>query len=196
MLDAKVYLNVEYVPLVHLSQSLVNRIYTYDHYSHSIDMKKLKATDTGSMADIAFLLLVFFLVTTQINQDYGITTNLAKAAPKNDSTVSVNTHIYVNRQGKYLVNGEEKEKGKLVENIQEELDSRQHIKNVITINTDRNVGYDDFIYALNAGKKATNLFYQKKAMKEWNTAYKNLSSDRKIQLKKRHPIVLVENEND
>ena len=196
MLGAKVYLNVEYVPLVHLSQSLVNRIYVYGLHLHSIGMKKLKATDTGSMADIAFLLLVFFLVTTQINQDYGITTNLAKAAPKNDSIISVNTRIYVNSQGKYLVNEEEQEKEKLVENIQEELDGQQHIKNVITINTDRNVGYDDFIFALNAGKKATNLFYQKKAMQKWNTAYKNLSSDKKTQLKKRHPIVLVENEND
>ena len=61
--------------------------------------------NSSSMADIAFLLLIFFLVTTTISMDQGIDLVL----PSSDSEIKVNpkniTIISINESGKVLFNG-------------------------------------------------------------------------------------------
>ena len=46
--------------------------------------RELPETNAGSMADIAFLLLIFFLVTTIIETDRGIFTKLPRKEALND----------------------------------------------------------------------------------------------------------------
>jgi len=65
--------------------------------------------NSGSMADIAFLLLIFFLVTTTIVQEKGLSLLLP---PKTDEQVDVPVNernlfkILINSQNQYLINGE------------------------------------------------------------------------------------------
>lgn len=68
--------------------------------------KKSKVSDeipSSSMADIAFLLLIFFLVTTTFPKDKG----LAIVLPERDETVEVSQknilHIIVNADGRVLI---------------------------------------------------------------------------------------------
>lgn len=66
--------------------------------------------NTGSMADIAFLLLVFFLVTTTMEQDTGIQRKLPEKQPENITPPEVKRRnvfvVLVNRNDELLVNGE------------------------------------------------------------------------------------------
>ncbi|MFK7981555.1 MAG: ExbD/TolR family protein, partial [Saprospiraceae bacterium] len=65
--------------------------------------------NAGSMADIAFLLLIFFLVTTQIDFDKGILVKLPmweKEPPKTDIPPRNVFSIKVNRANQLLVEGE------------------------------------------------------------------------------------------
>jgi biopolymer transport protein ExbD len=63
--------------------------------------------NAGSMADIAFLLLIFFLVTTTIETDQGINRKLPPIEPPNDEDVQVKEKniftVLVNRNDQLLV---------------------------------------------------------------------------------------------
>ena len=72
--------------------------------------KKITEISAGSMADIAFLLLIFFLVTTTMDVDIGITRILPP--PVLDSTKTLVEkqnilNIWVNKSDRILVNGNE-----------------------------------------------------------------------------------------
>ena len=66
--------------------------------------RALQEINSSSMADIAFLLLVFFLVTTTISMDKGI--SLVLPSEGNELEVNKNNivNILVNESGKVLIN--------------------------------------------------------------------------------------------
>ena len=71
--------------------------------------KKPAAVDAGSMADIAFLLLIFFLVTTKIETDAGLDRMLPPIEPPDDSVVIKQKNIFtvvINKDGQLLVEDE------------------------------------------------------------------------------------------
>ncbi len=90
--------------------------------------RKAAEINAGSMADIAFLLLIFFLVTTTIESDRGVTRRLP---PIDDSQEEVSTTIkerniftiIINREGKLLVNDEPMSVERLREATQDFIDN-------------------------------------------------------------------------
>ena len=65
--------------------------------------RKLQEINSSSMADIAFLLLVFFLVTTTISMDKGISLILPSEGNEMEVNKSNITNILVNEAGKILI---------------------------------------------------------------------------------------------
>ncbi len=112
----------------------------------------------SSMADIAFLLLTFFLVTTIIPNDKGIALLLPES-----TTAIVTIHqrnifkIQINSNDRYLINGEEREN---LEGLREELKnfilndskdkslSESPSKAIVSLKTDRGTSYQVFVQAL------------------------------------------------
>ncbi|MGY0407060.1 MAG: ExbD/TolR family protein [Polaribacter sp.] len=66
--------------------------------------------NAGSMADIAFLLLIFFLVTTTMNVDSGISKKLSEKPPKDFKPPLIKKknifEVNINRNNELLVEGE------------------------------------------------------------------------------------------
>jgi biopolymer transport protein ExbD len=115
---------------------------------------------TASMADIAFLLLIFFLVTTTINVDTGIGMTLPPKLQQEQQPPPVKDRnlfkILVNAQGRVLIEEEEASIAQIRERVKE------HVLNygenpdlseapddaVISIKTDEQTPYSTYIETL------------------------------------------------
>lgn len=75
--------------------------------------KKVPAINGSSTADISFILLLFFLLTTSMGSDKGISRQLPPAVPPDQQDVSIDVNkrnmlrVMVNNRGQILANGEE-----------------------------------------------------------------------------------------
>jgi len=114
---------------------------------------------TAGLADIAFLLLIFFLVTTTINVDTGIGMTLPPMLEDQEPPPVKDRNLFkvlVNSQGNLLVEEEEARIGQLRERV------KRHVTNygdnpdlavspskaVISIKTDAKTPYDTYIEVL------------------------------------------------
>lgn len=121
--------------------------------------KRSVEVQTSSMADIAFLLLIFFLVTTTMDMDKGIPMILperggeAKINPKNIAKILVNATGDILFDGGLVTNAE------LMELIEAKLkergiDSEGRPKLIVSIKTDRETEYERYITVLDIVKEA------------------------------------------
>ena len=126
-----------------------------------VEKKKKRSHEipTSSMADIAFLLLIFFLVTTTMDMDKGIPMVL----PERGGEVKINpkniAKILVNASGDVLFDGEvvmDTELRDLLETRLKErgLDADGKPKLIVSIKTDRETEYDRYITILDVVKEA------------------------------------------
>ena len=126
-----------------------------------IKKKKRRAHEinASSMADIAFLLLIFFLVTTTIDMDKGIPMVL----PERGGEVKINpkniAKILVNAEGAVLYDNrivEDMELTDLLETRIKEtgIDNEGKPKLIVSIKTDRATEYDRYITILDLVKEA------------------------------------------
>lgn len=144
------------------------------------------------MADIAFLLLVFFLVTTNINQDFGIKTQISKPFGVPDSVQIVQSTVWVNSMGDYLVNETSVVKTELETHLANSFNTSPNVKNVITVKADGEVRFDDFITALDRSKKSITIFHSKLAKEQYGEAYTQLPGSLKNRLRALHRVAISE----
>ncbi|WPP53194.1 ExbD/TolR family protein [Catalinimonas niigatensis] len=116
--------------------------------------------NAGSMADIAFLLLIFFLVTTTIASDKGLAIRLPPKPDPNEPPPEVKFNernifkVLVNSSDAMLVQGEPmSDAGRLKEDVKAFVLNRGRNPNlsespdkaVVSFKTDRGTGYEKFI---------------------------------------------------
>ncbi|MCD6169273.1 MAG: biopolymer transporter ExbD [Candidatus Latescibacteria bacterium] len=110
------------------------------------------AIPTASLPDIAFLLIIFFLVTTTMHMDKGI--GLTLPAPGRTTEVPKKNicHIWVNALGEIMCEGEIITISQLREEIKRRLADNPRL--IISLKADRDTKYDVFIDVLDQVKLA------------------------------------------
>jgi len=107
---------------------------------------------TSSLADIAFLLLVFFLVTTTIDTDKG----LSLALPPKGETKEVRkkniANILINASGQTMINEEPIEINLIRDRARQMLLENPNI--IFSVKTDRKTKYQVYIKVLDQLKQA------------------------------------------
>lgn len=169
--------------------------------------RERKGIGTGSVADIAFLLLIFFLVATTIDTDKGI---MAKLPPYDDNESMCNMpiknrnvlRILVNANDKLLVEGENDEISNLKERTKEFILnpsgdytlSENPVNAVISLQNDRGTSYDAYIQVYNELRAAYNEIWTEIAMQRYGESYDNLDFEFKKAIRSDFPLVISEAE--
>ena len=108
--------------------------------------------NSSSMADIAFLLLVFFLVTTTISMDKGLSLVLPPVGEELEVNQKNITNILINESGKVLFDEKPTKTRDLSRLVTEKL--RQNDKMIFSVQTHIRTKYSDYISVLDQLKIA------------------------------------------
>tara|TARA_B110000014_G_scaffold28726_1_gene18084 strand:- start:113 stop:511 length:399 start_codon:yes stop_codon:yes gene_type:complete len=113
--------------------------------------RKVDEVNSSSMADIAFLLLVFFLVTTTISMDKGI--SLVLPAEGNEMEVNQKNivNILINESGKILVDEKPRMMSEMKSLIERKIGSNPNV--IFSVQTHPRTKYQDYISLLDELKK-------------------------------------------
>ncbi|MBM4172458.1 MAG: biopolymer transporter ExbD [Ignavibacteria bacterium] len=132
-----------------------------------VQIKKRKKGEpeipTSSMADIAFLLLLFFLVATVIDVDTGIGLTLPEfVPPEQQEVVPISKErlaaVLINENGDVLLNNEIIAIPQISKSLKPRIESKIELpgnkKLVVSVKTDRKTNYNLYIQALDQIKNA------------------------------------------
>lgn len=181
--------------------------------------RKLQEINAGSMADIAFLLLIFFLVTTTMDVDSGIARKLPamEDAPPDETPIVRERNVFIvliNRNNDLLVEGQPmhisqlKDKTKefvtnpsddktLSEGEDEEFDFigwYRKSKGVVSLQNDRGTHYDIYIQVQNELTKAYNELRDELAMQKFGRKFDDCSEEYQDVIRKVYPLAISEAE--
>lgn len=107
---------------------------------------------TASLADIAFLLLLFFLVTTTIDVDKGIGLVLPPKGETKEVPKKNITNLLVNEEGKVMIDEQIIEISAIKEIIKRKLAENPNL--IVSIKTDNKTQYRDYVRVLDQLKQA------------------------------------------
>lgn len=163
--------------------------------------------NAGSMADIAFLLLIFFLVTTTIVQDKGITVKLPPWSEEDVDPTKLKTRnvfsVLVNANNQLLVRDEpaniaqlkERAKEFIVNPMKREDLAEKPTKAIISLKNDRGTNYKTYLEVYNELKAAYNELWDEEAQRTYGVSYSDdMPREQKKAIKAKIPFVLSEAE--
>ncbi|MBU3822202.1 biopolymer transporter ExbD [Flavobacteriaceae bacterium XHP0103] len=171
--------------------------------------------NAGSMADIAFLLLMFFLVSSAIPNDKGFNRKLAAKCPPNvkcsDEIADRNMmRIYINDQNHIMVNENVIDISELKDNTKDFVDnngdgscsyckgkglpnaSNNPKEAVLSLQASKQSSYTTFIEVQDEITKAFFELRQTYSNNILNKTIENLSEEEQMELKKAYPFTLSE----
>ncbi len=119
-----------------------------------VEKKKSRKSDIpmASLADIAFLLLIFFLVTTTIDVDRGIGLSLPAKGEETEVRTKNITNLLINAQGEILLDNEVIAINEIALRIEQKIQENPNL--IVSVKTDRETKYDVFVQALDELKIA------------------------------------------
>jgi len=175
--------------------------------------------NASSMADIAFLLLIFFLVTTTMDVDTGISRRLPPPLDPTQKPPDVKErnifNVLVNKNDRLLVEGKEGDirllKDQAKEFLQNPLNSDDLpdkrvedipllgeymvSKGIISLKNDRGTSYDMYIQVQNALTEAINELRDELSMEKFGIHFANLTDEEYIKaIQKAIPVSISEAE--
>lgn len=162
--------------------------------------------NAGSMADIAFLLLIFFLVTTTIDVDKGVLVKLPPWSLEPPETMKLKERnvfsVLVNAENQLLVRGELEDIDDLREKAKEFIrnpDKQPNMaedptKAIISLKNDRGTEYKTYLEVYNELKAAYNELREEEAKRKYGKSFEYLARDKQKEIRARIPLVLSEAE--
>ena len=182
--------------------------------------KSIPGLNTSSTADIAFLLLCYFLMTTTMGSQTGLSRRLPPMPDEKQKTQDQKVNrrniivVKINSQDRLLAGTEPMDVSQLKDKIKifltnptddpslpekevqeiEGLGNRQVSKGVISLQNDRGTSYQAYIAVQNELVKAVNELRDEASMAEFGKKFLQLDEDRQGMIKKLIPSYISEAE--
>lgn len=162
--------------------------------------------NASSMADIAFLLLIFFLVTTTIVEDKGILVKLPPWSDEEPDIAKLKTRnvysVLVNAQNQLLVRGEQMPISMLREKTKEFIANPKRLENlsespkkaIISLKNDRGTNYETYLEVYNELQAAYNELWETESLKRFGISYERLPIANKRVVREDFPLIISEAE--
>ncbi|WP_136481034.1 ExbD/TolR family protein [Cognatitamlana onchidii] len=180
-------------------------------------LNRIPEVNAGSMADIAFLLLIFFLVTATISSDEGINRVLPRECPNvEDCFADIHERnimrILINNKNQIMVNNNLTDIGHLKNRTLSFLDNngdgtcnycygKKNNKDsdnpnsaIISLKSGKLTNYKTYISVQNEITKAYNQLRNRYSMTMFNKSYHKLEASDKQKVKKAYPMKISEAE--
>ena len=184
--------------------------------------KKVPEFNAAPMADIAFLLLIFFLVATTMDIDTGMTRKMPplpedEQQQQDDKQIKERNvfEVLVNSSDQLLVEGEPMQISSLRESAKEFIANPENKDNlpeltekefpeigvmtvpknhIISLQNSRGTSYEMYLHVQNELEAAYREIRNEVARRKFGKKYKELNSDRKKAIKEAYPQVISEAE--
>ncbi|MBP9990475.1 MAG: biopolymer transporter ExbD [Bacteroidales bacterium] len=180
--------------------------------------KSTPGLNTSSMADISFLLLTFFLMTSSINTDQGIARRLPPPLQDNQEPPDVRERnifvVKINSKDRLLYNGEIGDIKDLKDRAKEFLGNPMNLDNlpeketveipllgkmevtkgIISLQNDRGTSYDRYIEVQNELAAAINEMRNELATDRFGKKYADINDDQRDAIDKAIPVAISEAE--
>ena len=180
--------------------------------------RALQEINAGSMADIAFLLLIFYLVTTTMETNTGMTRKLPRIPETTTSDVPVKERnvfvVLLNKSNRLFVEDELTNVGDLCEKTKKFFLNPTHAENlpefkekdipyfgkvqvskgIVSLIHDRGTTYEKYIKVQDQLVKAVNELRDDLAMKKWQKHFDELEKDQQKAIKTYFPMALSDAE--
>lgn len=142
-------------------------------------MHSVPQLNTTSTADISFMLLIFFLVTTSMDSDKGLSRRLPpadKTERQEETTVDQGAllRLQITADGRVLVDGKPVEATELRHRINVFIE-RVGRKHLISVDCDPHARYDTYFFLQNEMTAAYRIWRERVARKRYGRSYDGLS---------------------
>jgi len=181
--------------------------------------REIQEVNAGSMADIAFLLLIFFLVTTTMDTDSGLSRMLPQPVPEDEEPPPPIKdrnvfEVLINAQNRLLVEGESMDLSQLREEVKtfienpaddESLPAKEEkeidyfgvypvSKGVISLQNDRGTQYQMYLSVQNELQAAYSELRNEIAQRKFGKKYDELEDDKQDAIRDVYPQKISEAE--
>lgn len=151
----------------------------------------------GSLADVAFLLLIFFLVTTTIQTDAGIPTVLPpmteeeKPVPKNNLLV-----VEINGDDELLIQGQSLPIDAMYDAVRTLVYDRASSpkKAIVQLQNSAQTSYEQYVQVQDAIRAAYHRLWDERAQQTFGLAYEQLEKAAQRRIRAQLPFVLAESQ--
>lgn len=176
--------------------------------------RKVPDINSSSTADIAFLLLIFFLITTSMDTDSGLARQLPPPPEPDQEEVDVDIKerniliVLLNSHNQLMVGGQLMDVTQLKDKTKEFIQNPQNKENlpekntisvqyfgnveattnhVISLMNDRGTSYQAYINVQNELVRAYNELRNELSQSQWNLNYDDLNDDQKAAVREIYP---------
>ena len=147
--------------------------------------------NTTSTADISFMLLVFFLVTSSMDSDKGLGRKMAPLDEQQQEMVDVNRsnvlQIRIDERDSLFCDDKAVTLTQLQQQVESFVAAQQTDRYIIAVQTDRATSYDAYFEMQNAVVAAHRVLREKMAQQKFGRPFSQCSEEQREVIRRRYP---------